>query len=134
MKLDELISEYRDCLPAGMPGDFEFVLRREQIRRRWRWSAALAGLAAAACLAFMLFKPVKTEPAPVVVQGFVAIEEMATLPAPESWQVMRVSVSSPRLVALGVVAPHEAVTETMLADVLFGGDGMARAIRVVDQE
>jgi hypothetical protein len=66
--------------------------------------------------------------------GFVAIAETSMLPQPTMFQVLRVSVSGPRLAALGVLRPNQMVSPTMTADVLLGDDGMARAIRVVANE
>ncbi len=66
--------------------------------------------------------------------GFVAIAEMRMLPQPQTYQVLRVSVSGQRLMALGVLQPNQVMRPTMMADVLLGDDGMARAIRVVGNE
>jgi len=68
------------------------------------------------------------------VEGFVAIGEPGMLPQPAMFQVLRVSVSGPRLAALGVLRADQPVSNTMTADVLLGDDGMARAIRVVANE
>lgn len=68
------------------------------------------------------------------IAGFVAIAETSMLPQPAMFQVLRVSVSGPRLAALGVLRPNQMVSPTMTADVLLGDDGMARAIRVVANE
>ena len=69
-----------------------------------------------------------------VEDGFVALGASSMLPRPDTFQVLRVSVSGPRLAALGVLRPDQPVSNTMTADVLLGDDGMARAIRVVANE
>lgn len=65
---------------------------------------------------------------------FVAIAETRMLQQPQIYQVLRVSVSGQRLMALGVLRPNQVMRSTMMADVLLGDDGMARAIRVVGNE
>ena len=66
--------------------------------------------------------------------GFVAIAETRMLPQPQTYQVLRVSVSGQRLMALGVLRPNQVMSPTMTADVLMGDDGMARAVRVVGND
>jgi hypothetical protein len=66
--------------------------------------------------------------------GFIAIAETRMLPQPQTYQVLRVSVSGQRLMALGVLRPNQLVQPTMMADVLMGDDGMARAVRVLANE
>jgi hypothetical protein len=70
----------------------------------------------------------------ILMGGFVALASNHLLPEPELYQILRVSVSGPRLAALGVVKPQQVLSETMTADVLLGDDGLARAIRVVGAE
>ncbi len=66
--------------------------------------------------------------------GFVALAETRMLPEPRLLQLLRVNVSGDRLAALGVLAPNQAVSPRMTAEVLVGDDGMARAVRVVANE
>lgn len=66
--------------------------------------------------------------------GFVALAETRMLPEPRLLQLLRVNVSGERLAALGVLAPNQAVSPRMTAEVLVGDDGMARAVRVVANE
>lgn len=69
-----------------------------------------------------------------VLTGFVALAETRMLPEPRLLQLLRVNVSGDRLAALGVLAPNQAVTSRMTAEVLVGDDGIARAVRVVANE
>jgi hypothetical protein len=169
MKLDGLLKEYGETLTAPIP-DFAALMAESRRRKQRVWVGALAGLAAAACVAWMLWMPkaeavrtaVEIEPTPVVASvpapppapvpepriravkrvaprvreesGFVAIAETRMLPQPQSYQVLRVSVSGQRLMALGVLRPNQLMRPTMTADVLLGDDGMARAVRVVGNE
>lgn len=73
----------------------------------------------------------RTAPAP---NAFVELGSNAMLPEPDLYQILRVSVSGPRLAALGVLKPGQTVSEMMTAEVLLGDDGVARAIRVVAEE
>jgi len=68
------------------------------------------------------------------VTGFVAIAETSMLPEPRMLQVLRMNVSGNRLAALGVLRPDQMMRPNMMADVLLGDDGMARAVRVVANE
>jgi hypothetical protein len=169
MKLDGLLKEYGETLTAPIP-DFAALMAESRRRKQRVWVGALAGLAAAACMAWMLWMPkteavrapVEIETTPVVASvpapalapvlapklravkrtapvvreesDFVAIAETRMLPQPQSYQVLRVSVSGQRLMALGVLRPNQLMRPTMTADVLLGDDGMARAVRVVGNE
>lgn len=171
MKLDELLKEYRESMPASPKLDFDALERRELGRRqRMRWMGIVA--AAAAIAMIMLFlkpqptpmtpvtpaivaapivRPVEQVAAPIVrpvvshhaatrkrrprvVNEFIAIGEASMLPAPQSLQVMRVSLSGARLAALGLLPAGRGLEDRMTADVLTGEDGMARAIRLVSAE
>lgn len=58
MKLDSLLKEYRDPLSNAPAIDFEALIQRESARKSRRKAFAWIGLAAAACLAAILFLPV----------------------------------------------------------------------------
>ena len=167
MILDGLLKEYGETLTAPIP-DFAALVAESRRSKKRAWIGTLTGLAAAACLAWMLWMPkaaevilpvaapviasVSSEPdSPVVVApklralrsmaapvheetGFIAIAETRMLPQPQVYQVLRVNVSGQRLMALGVLRPNQVVQPRMMADVLMGDDGMARAIRVVGNE
>ena len=168
MKLDGLLKEYGETLTTPIP-DFAALLAESRRRKRRVWIASLSGLAAAACVAWMLLTPkveqvqmpVAVAPAvvahvpaevavPVVARKqrpvrkaaplmreesrFVSIAESQMLPQPQAYQVLRVSVSGQRLMALGVLRPNQVMRPMMTADVLLGDDGMARAVRVLGNE
>ncbi len=168
MKLDGLLKEYGETLTTPIP-DFAALLAESKRRKRRVWVGSLSALAAAACVAWMLWLPkvehvqvplavapaiVASAPAevaaPVVARnlrpakksappvreefGFVSIAESGMLPQPQGYQVLRVSVSGQRLMALGVLRPNQVMRPTMTADVLLGDDGMARAVRVLGSE
>ena len=57
MNLDSLLKEYRDQLPNAPALDFEALIQRESARKSRRNAFAWVGLAAAACLAVVLFFP-----------------------------------------------------------------------------
>lgn len=71
---------------------------------------------------------------PAQVNEFIAIGEASMLPAPQSLQVMRVSLTGARLAALGLLPAGRDLDDRVTADVLMGEDGMARAIRLVRAE
>ncbi len=165
MKLDGLLKEYGETLTTPIP-DFAALVAEARRRKQRTWIRTLSGLAAAACLAWVIWIPkpaaVKVRKAPAIEPvaasrpvevaalkprrvrrlpspvreetGFVAIAETRMLPQPQAYQVLRVSVSGQRLMALGVLRPNQVVYPTMMADVLMGDDGMARAVRVVENE
>jgi hypothetical protein len=171
MKLDELLKEYRDAMPATPKFDFDAIERREAARRqRQRWVGVLAAAAAIAVVMFYarpnsnvpvvpapealaapIVRPVEEIAAPIVrpvarhtttakrrkpaqVNEFIAIGEASMLPAPQSLQVMRVSLTGARLAALGLLPAGRDLDDRVTADVLMGEDGMARAIRLVSAE
>lgn len=136
MKLDDLLNEYRAALPAECPVAFADIERR----RRWpRWPLWLAApLAAAAVWLFLLRPapvrvPVTVTPAEPALNGFVALTQYATLPAPDTVHLVRVNISGQRLLTLGVLNAGTPIPDRLLADVLVGNDGMPRAIRVLEQ-
>lgn len=57
MKLDSLLKEYCDQLPNAPAIDFEALIKRESARKSRSRALAWFGLAAAACLAAILFLP-----------------------------------------------------------------------------
>ena len=97
--------------------------------------AATAPVEVAVPVVARKFRPVKKS-APVMREEarFVSIAESQMLPQPQAYQVLRVSVSGQRLMALGVLRPNQVVRPMMTADVLLGDDGMARAVRVLGNE
>jgi hypothetical protein len=166
MKLNDLMSEYRESLGTPVAPDFDALLRQQRRKTGRTWLVAMSAVAAAiAAVVFWprpeVVRPVPpSEPSVAVVRhvpevtapvarrraaaprrlvrdemaGFVAIAETSMLPRPQMLQVLRVNVSGNRLAALGVLRPDQTMRPSMMADVLLGDDGMARAIRVVANE
>lgn len=167
MKLDELLKEYGETLTAPV-ADFGALLAESRRRRNRKWMAGVVGLAAAACLVWMLRVPKaapavadsSARPAPLVETAkiatpvvaavsrpvlrravpvreevrFIEIAATSLLPQPQHFQIVRVSVSGERLMALGVLQPNQRMRSRMVADVLMGEDGIARAVRVLSNE
>lgn len=133
MKLDDLLNEYRAAQPAECPVAFDEIERQ----RKWpRWPLWLAAPLAAAALWLFLLRPAPepvVTPAEPVLNGFVALTQYATLPAPDTVHLVRVNISGQRLLTLGVLGAGSPIPDRMLADVLVGNDGMPRAIRVLEQ-
>ncbi|WP_031495982.1 hypothetical protein [Bryobacter aggregatus] len=91
MKLDSLLNEYRDALPAAPAFDFEALLQREQARRRRNRIVSIGLLAAAASLAIWFGRrPVPVSivtppPLPVAAVGAPSVEPVVlpvAAPAP----------------------------------------------------
>jgi hypothetical protein len=61
--------------------------------------------------------------------GFIALAEEGELVPLESGQVLRVELSASTLISMGLPILAEDVSKPVLADLLLGQDGMARAIR-----
>ena len=78
--------------------------------------------------------PVRTEappPAPEVATDFMPIEDSVALPPIESGQVLRVSMPRSTMVRFGFPVNPDRMMEPVKADVVFGQDGIARAVRFV---
>jgi hypothetical protein len=127
--------------------------------RRW-WSPVLAWAVAAVVVtaAFLLFAgrgrqprtPVAQEGAEAAVMDWSAVlpAEMAgeaaagdfiplpnadRLPQAEDLNVVRVEVPRSAMIALGYAVPAERASERVRADVVMGSDGLARAVRFLDE-
>jgi hypothetical protein len=72
-------------------------------------------------------KPVNVE----IMTDFIPLTYTGTLMEKEGAQLMRVQMSRSALISLGVPIAVENAYEPVKADVLFGNDGVARAIRFV---
>jgi hypothetical protein len=137
--------------PREAPGHIEQQLRaqfRKQNRRRnlWNW-APVAGVAAAAVIAFTLWLPrekPKLAPAPALVAAhvvapvaeeendasFYPLPEAEALPAVENAMVVRVQLPVSSLQLMGVPVSEERADASVQADLLLGQDGLARAVRL----
>ncbi len=116
----------------------EFRQRQRVRRPRFEWWRLLATGAAAAIivLAVLVLQPAPPEPAAA------AAEEFATDYMPvgygrpidpgEFLQVVRVSMPRSEMAQFGLPMPAEPEPGRVMADVVFGEDGVARAIRFVE--
>ncbi len=128
--------------------------------RRW-WTTALAWTAAALVVAgaFLLFAtrgrqtqapanvPVAAElaaidwsarlPAELAAQGagegFITLPNADRLPPNEDLNVVRVEVPRSAMIALGYSVTADRAAERVRADVVMGSDGLARAVRFLDE-
>ena len=97
MKLDGLLKEYGETLTAPI-ADFGALMAESRRRKQRVWIGSLTGLAAAACVAWMIWMP-KTE----VVRAPIEIATtpvVASVPAPEVTPVL-----APKLRAVKRAAP-----------------------------
>lgn len=110
MKLQELLEEYRQSLPVNGAPSFEALLQREKRRKAWRISIG-AALAAAACLAGVLFWP-RPVPVPQEAPVAIAIQPLeAAQPTPPA-PVRRTRPKRAR--GLDAVAGFVAIAETSM--------------------
>ncbi len=65
------------------------------------------------------------------ITGFIALSNESQLVPLESGQVLRVELPTSTLISMGLPITAEDVSKPILADLLVGQDGMARAIRFV---
>jgi hypothetical protein len=72
-------------------------------------------------------------PAPVteVATDFMPLEDTVTLPPLESGNILRVQVPRSTMMRFGFPVHPERMMEPVKADVVFGQDGIARAVRFV---
>lgn len=119
--------------------DAERATVTRRVARLDRWSAAaavlvmLVGLGAA-------WRTIRTRPDAIdaVSQGedlrFVPWPGAAALPAFESGQLVRTELPASVLPLLGLSSADAPAGGHVIADVLYGQDGLARAVRVVKQQ
>jgi hypothetical protein len=127
--------------------------------RRW-WSPVLAWVAAGVVVAaaFLLFvgrthqprsplnAPAGTEAAAIdwnallpadmaadAAGDFIPLPNADRLPQDEDMNVVRVEVPRSAMIALGYSVPAERASERVRADVVMGSDGIARAVRFLDE-
>ena len=65
-------------------------------------------------------------------RDFVRLPNAARIEPNEDVNLVRVEVPRSTLIALGLAVSEDRASESVLADVVLGSDGMARAVRVVD--
>ena len=66
-------------------------------------------------------------------EGFIRLPNATRLEPDEHVDVVRVEVPGSAMIALGISMSEDRATETVLADVALGSDGMARAVRFVNE-
>ena len=69
----------------------------------------------------------------VLGDGFVRLPNAARIGPNEDYNVVRFEVPGSTIIALGLAVSEEHASETVLADVALGSDGMARAVRLVPE-
>jgi hypothetical protein len=137
-----------DAETGASPAVRERLLQEVRARRRTRQMAATKMFVLAAGLVIATALPVwqlttqpSVEPAPRVAAGPAGDAELATAFFPLAYgavpvtqgSIVRVAVSPAAVAALGVesIAASTSPTDVLLADVVVGEDGLARAVRFV---
>jgi hypothetical protein len=64
--------------------------------------------------------------------GFIRLPNAARIEPNEDVNVVRVEVPGSAMIAMGLPVSEDRASETLLADVALGPDGMARAVRLVN--
>jgi hypothetical protein len=64
--------------------------------------------------------------------GFIRLPNATRIEPNEDVNVVRVEVTGSAMIAMGLPVSEDRASETLLADVALGPDGMARAVRFVD--
>lgn len=161
--LDAALDQWRETeaparVEAGLLAAFRSRQKRQaRVHRIWlpvlTWAAAAAVLIALAALAFRGRPPVappRAAPAGLqwavapVPQGWTADDAIASgdfIPLPnveqtgenEDVNVVRVEVPRTAMLAVGLPVNLERASEMIEADVMVGPDGLARAVRFVDE-
>jgi hypothetical protein len=65
--------------------------------------------------------------------GFIPLPTAAAADENEDFNLVRVELPRSSMIALGYVVPPERATEMVQADVMLGSDGVARAVRFLDE-
>jgi hypothetical protein len=142
---------------AGLLAAFRSQQRpaRREARHQW-WIPALSWATAAAVVtvaALFLLHPHQSQPAhrnaPGAVElasisdsndpatdqddGFIALPNARKLDPNEDVNVVRVEVPRSAMLSVGLAVSADRVSELVEADVVLGADGLARAIRFVDE-
>ncbi len=123
----------------------------EPVRTRRRWIPVLTWAAAfAAMLSLGLFIVRDRQPEaarstvqhgveraameiPSELEGFIPLPNSGALPANEDMDVVRVEMPRSAMLAAGLEVSADRVGEMVEADVMLGSDGVARAVRFLDE-
>ena len=109
--------------------------RRPSSGRRFVWAVALA--MATLVVAVLVLRPAPQPPeavasaAPALATGYIPIGYGQPLYPEEFVQVVRISVPRSEVVQFGLPLAPDAGEDRVMADVVLGEDGIARAIRFV---
>lgn len=134
---ERLGQKYADAMPpvlveSAVMGEFD---RTNRVKQR-RWVIPLGAVAAAVVLvASITWRPAVVEPpnvAPTQEQPFVAIPYVAPLAPYERAEVVRMQLPVSALLAAGLAVGMVDPGAQVMADVLVGQDGRARALRLVE--
>jgi len=76
--------------------------------------------------------------APVEIEGsggeFLPLPNTEAVGPSEEMNLVRVELPRSAMISMGFTVPEERASETVQADVMLDGDGVARAVRFVDSE
>jgi len=133
--------------------------RRKAPATSWGWTPLVAGIAAALLMAASLFLLRERPPAPQQHRSG-SMVQLASLPAPsgeeledqtpdsegfiplpnaesiapdENVNVVRVEVPRSAMLAVGLTVPPDLTSDLVEADIKMGANGLARAVRFVDE-
>ena len=106
----------------------------------WQPSAAKPGTVAAphhapqtnANMEWAALQPDQDDDSSGLGDGFIRLPNAASIEPNEDVNVVRVEVPGSAMIAMGIPVSEDQAAETLLADVALGPDGMARAVRLVD--
>jgi hypothetical protein len=110
---------------------------KKAARRGWRVSALLAA-AATIVVAVLAFRPLPTAPDVVVASGqpmvtdYMPLSFSQPLYPDEFAQVVRISLPRSEMIQFGLPVYPDLESDRVMADVVLGEDGVARAIRFVE--
>jgi hypothetical protein len=114
---------------AGPPAELEAALLKLLKRKRViSWPLALEVLAAAAIIVIAIF----ARHAPAAKDEFIAVPYAAPIGEYERTEVVRVNVPVTALAQWGLPVSSMSLSQRVDADVVIGEDGLARAVRFVE--
>jgi hypothetical protein len=117
---------------AAPPAELEAVLLRQLKRKRTviSWPLALEVLAAAAILMIAIY----ARHAPPRNEEFIAVPYAAPIGEYERMEVVRVNVPVTALAQWGLPVSNVSSGQRVDADVVIGEDGLARAVRFIQNQ
>ena len=116
---------------AAVLAEMRRAPRPEPARRAWLPLAAALFLTSISG-AWLAYTSAPVRPEPLRPAGFVAIPGTALLPPHESGAIVRVELSITELPAYGIQIVPEMGIDVVEADLLVAQDGLARAIRLLN--